>query len=72
MTIWVVAIILQRSGNGVTEYTQTLSWREHCSEEEAKRQAVSFAQRKKPGFSVVMVTTGKIEVPIEVPDGEEV
>lgn len=61
--LWVTAIVLTRRGYGETTISQTVSWKNGCTEDEARGAAVKYALEAKPGFSVDMVTTAKIEIP---------
>lgn len=66
--VWVVACVLRKienAGSGLTQsISQTISYRSNCSEDEARGAAVSFALKEKPNHDIALVSTAKIEIPI--------
>lgn len=62
--IWSVACMLEKHEQYGVNYTQTLTARAGCSENEAKGEAVEYALKSKPGFALVQLVTVKTEVSV--------
>ena len=68
LVIWCVSVVLTkneyRDGSVLQQIAQSMSWRSGVTEEAARGAAVTYGMEQNPGFSVVMVSAAKIEVPL--------
>lgn len=61
--LWVVCVLMSQRTTEKVTFTQTMSWRNGVTEDEARGSAVKFAMAERPHFSVEMITAADITKP---------